>query len=210
MAKKRLKDVIVANLNADYAVYDRPHSARTLILRNLADDFQVGLKIDRGKSRGEWIEKIDLGMRIPSVEDFYDRYEIFSMQQMGFRKAEPSGWLTFWRPSYLSKDLEEDGLDVQLVKDDLSEFCKSAAKDAPSFRADTLKFLRAAQRPDWATEPGSTFLIIKALIARTLFDPDSDACEHAEELMRNEPVIEAYRPNIDRFCDWLRSAGRDV
>ncbi|UCH75757.1 MAG: hypothetical protein JSU82_07990 [Rhodospirillales bacterium] len=158
---KSLAQLLTDQLGKDFIIWELPHAARALILKNVADDLQVGLMVDKGRLRGAWIETADLGVRIPSVEAFYDRYEIHAWHQMAVADPEPTGWLTFWRPTYSSRELEERGLKVEAIQEDFAELYHAIAKDPVAFRAQTLELLCNARRPDWATEPGSTFLIIK-------------------------------------------------
>lgn len=203
--KKKLGQLLKSQLDKDFVVWRLPHSARTLILKDITNDLQVGFKIDKGKLRGAWVEVVDIGVRIPSVEEFYDRYEIHAMREMGFRNPEPSGWLTFWRPTYSSLELEERGLKVDAIQQDFAQFYEPIAVDPEGFRSETLDLLSRALRPGWATQPGSTFLITKALVAKTLRNPDSDACANVDVLIKNEPVIEGYMAGIENFCVWLRT-----
>jgi hypothetical protein len=203
--EKRLWKLLADQLGKDFVVLNLPHAARTLILKNVTDDLQAGFKIDKGRSRGAWMEGADMGVRIPSVEEFYDRYEIYAMSQLAFPNPEPSGWLTFWRPTYSSQQLEQRGLQVDAIQRDFAELYEAIARDPVAFRAQTLESLCEARRSDWATAPASTFLVIKALVARMLRDPEIDACDYVPDLLRNEPVIKGYQVNIDRFCTWLRA-----
>lgn len=205
MPPQELIDQLARQLSNGFKVWKSPHGGRTLLLRDVADDLQAGFNIDKGKTRGAWIEVVDIGVRIPTVEDSYDRYEIYTLREMGARNPKPAGWLTFWRPTHSFRELEERGLKVDAIQGDFAELYERIAGDPVEFRARTLDLLCEARRPDWATEPGSAFLIIKALVARTLRNPEIDACDHVADLLKNEPVIEGYMINIERFCAWLRS-----
>lgn len=176
-----------------------------MILIDVTDDLQVGFKIDKGKHRGAWIESADIGVRIPSVENFYDRFEIHVMRNRGFREAQPSGWLTFWRPTYSSLELEERGLGVNAILRDFTPFYELIAGDPECFRSEIFHPLSQARRPEWATAPAATMLITKALLARTLQNPDANACGCVDELIENEPITKRSEVIIEQFCQWLRS-----
>lgn len=201
--KKSLRSRLRAKLGRDFVSWQPIAGMRTLFLKDIAEDLQVGLVIQEARKKTVRAELVDIGARIPSVEDIYDQYEIHAMLDMGFRNPEPTTWLTLWRPSYPSVELEEHGLANDAVVEELMLFADRVAQDPSTFRANTLDFLKDARRPDWATWPGSTFLIIRALIARTLLDPDSDACAQVDELLKNEPVVEGYKVNLENFCSWL-------
>lgn len=204
-SKKKLWELLRSDLDPEFTVWKLPHASRTLLLKDVANDLQVGFKIDKGKLRGEWVESVDIGVRIPSVEELYDQFETYSLRKMGFREAEPSGWLTFWRPTYSSVELEEQALSIGAIRHDFAMLYDSIHNDPQSFRSQLIDLLTQARRPEWATYPGGTFLITKALVARTLEFPDVDACEFVNELTANEPILDRDEIIIERVCEWLRA-----
>ena len=172
----------------------------------MIEDLQAGIVVEKSKRQGDFGEAVDIGVRFPSVEGVYDKYEVHGMLRLEFKNPEPFGWLTFWRPTYSSLDLEELGLEIDAIMREFVDLCLSINDDPEGFREDVLECLRAARRPEWATMPASTFLIYRALIARTLRDPVTDACADISELIKNEPNIKEDTRDIAWFCEWLRSA----
>jgi len=199
-----LRQLLRLKLNENFTLTKNHLGQRALILASVAEDMQVGFVIQKTKRRNISNKLVDIGARVPSVEAIYDEYEIERMREMGFRDRTPVCWLTFWRPSYSSLQLEESGLTVDAILQDFVRLYDSIMDDVASARAAMLELLSNARRPSWATAPGSTMLIIKGLIVRALHDPEVDACAHVEKLIANEPHIEGYEAEIDRFCDWLR------
>ena len=179
---------------------------RTLFLRDVVEDFQIGLVVQKGQKSLVWVDLVDIGIRVPSVECFFERYEIHRMRQMGFLNPEPAIWLTFWRSTFSSLDLEEPKLQADAILREFVKFCDPIVADADRFRSEMLDLLNEARRPAWATASAATQLINKALVARTLRDPETDACAHVDELIKNEPNIQGYEDEIESFCQWLRSA----
>lgn len=204
--KQNLRDLLPQQLGHEFFVRTPRDSTRRLILSDVGENLQAGIVVQRSKRRGVFGEVVDIGVRIPSVEDLYDQYELHAMLQMGFKKPKPVGWLTFWRPTYSSLDLEEQGLGFDAIMRDFNNLFVTIREAPQAFRNDALACLCSARLPAWATMPGSSFLIIKALIARILRDPGTDARGHIAELTRNQPTTRNGDANIERFCDWLRSA----
>ncbi|MDH3230529.1 MAG: hypothetical protein OEN55_12120 [Alphaproteobacteria bacterium] len=203
--KQKLRDILPRKLGDDFFVFNPRDSTRRLLLSDVTEDLQAGIVIERSKRRGVFGEAVDIGIRIPSVERIQDEYDVYGMRQMRFKNPEPIGWLTFWRPTYSSLDLEEQGLEVDAIMSDFVNLCLSINEDPEAFRDEVLACLRMARLSAWATMPGSTFLINKALIARTLHDPETDACADIRDLIKIEPYLKEDNKNIVRFCEWLRS-----
>lgn len=192
-------------LGNDFFVFGSRGSGRRLVLQDVIANLQLGILIQMSKRRGMFGEPVDIGVRIPSVEAIYGEYEIYTMRKDRFRNPKPIGWLTFWRPTYSSLDLEEKGLGVDEIIRDFGDFRQLVDENPEAFRADILQCLREARRPSWATMPGSAFLINKALIARTLHDPEKDACDDIGDLIKTEPLLRPDDQRIAWFCEWLRS-----
>lgn len=203
--KQKIRDILPRELGDDFVVLNTHDSNRKLIVSDVVEGLQAGIIVERFKHRGVFGEAVDIGVRIPAVEEVQDEYDVHGMRQMRFKNPKPIGWLTYWRPTYSSLDLEEQGLEVDAIMHDFVDLCLSINEDPEAFRDDALECLYAARRPAWATMPGSSFLIIKALIARSLRDPGADACAEVSELIKTEPNIREDNRNIARFCEWLRS-----
>jgi len=215
--ERELETALIAKLDKGFVVKRYGESERTLILRDVAGDLQVGLVVQQARKHGALIELVDLGMRIPSVEQLCGRYESGRLRKMGFRNPETTPWLTLWRPTRSSRELEQRRAHTNLTPEEreshahsihreLAEFVESIEADIGEFRSETLGFLSEARLPPWATMPGSSFLVTKALALRKLHGPYESV--DVARLNKNASVERPYDANVEDFRRWLESAGK--
>lgn len=178
-------------------------SERIHILSSVNSDLAVGFAVQKISKRGITREYVDIGIRISSVERVYDAYEIDCMRRMGFTNPEPVGWLTFWRPAYDPVKGKDQFPEFERIVRSYSELYAAINADPVRSLRELSKLLSDACRPEWATLPGSSLLVIKALAFRSIRHPD--ACADASRLIDNvSDMTPDSKANVEAFCHWLR------
>lgn len=181
----------------DMRTIRRAQSKRTLLLNELNSDLQMGVVVQEIPERSFGERVIDIGVRIPSVENLIDEYEVDCMIEMGFRDPEPIGWLTFYRTLDIPSDLDGSSNIASYIASEFNLLHDTVSVNLDSSSDYFRSLLCRGQRPEWATMFSSSLLLIRIL-----------ACCPAERsnltnLLRKENMAGEPPQNVKKFVDWL-------
>jgi len=197
VSRSKLQVDLERRLSPDMHTKACPRAARVLLLKDLGDDLQIGLVIQRAGKRGKAFHVVDLGVRIPSVESVIEEYEEQRMKEMGFPDPRSVGWLTFWTTLESPTGHEGSCDDPAYIESEFHRLQDQVGRDLTTSKDHYHEILSQCDLPAWATMPGSAFLVIRTL-----------ACcpakrSNVETLMQSCSDMAGNESNVYRFMDWF-------